>query len=169
MTGPSKRKGDRWERAVVESLRRNGFPHAERSRAGYLRDYGDVQGVVGVVVQAKDVTTPRWSEWLAGLDEQVAAAGADHGYLVVKRRGVPDADDGLAVMRHRDFLALLRAAGYGDEKPRTPAAPSVIYALTATQGGPEDPGVRCQCGAPWLSSVSHSAAICAGPEQDGAA
>lgn len=168
MTGTSKRKGDRWERAVVESLRRNGYPTAERSRAGYLRDYGDVQGVVGIVVQCKDVASPRWSDWLDDLDEQVRAAGADHGYLAVKRRGRPDGDDGLAVMRHKDFVALLRAAGYGDERPVawTDPAPRVLPVMV---GQPEDPGVNCKCGAPWLSSVSHSAAICYGPEQDGAA
>ena len=114
MAHRNKTKGDRWEREVVKEMNANGFPHAERSRAGFERDRGDIQGAPGLVVQAKDSPDKRWGPWLADLDEQKINAGADHAVLVVKRVGVAGADDALAVMKFSDWLRLARDAGYGD-------------------------------------------------------
>ncbi|WP_186818731.1 hypothetical protein [Nocardia ninae] len=114
-----KRKGDVYERALLKYLRANGFPGAERTRAGYERDGGDfhldplVGTAPGVIGQAKNVVTPRWREWLDGLSDQIKNSRAELGFLIWKRKGITDPAEQLAVMPLREFLTLLRRAGYG--------------------------------------------------------
>ncbi len=51
----ARRKGSIWERAVVAYLRQHGFPHAERAYgAGRPQDVGDIDGLPGVVIEAKN-------------------------------------------------------------------------------------------------------------------
>ena len=116
MPHPNKRKGDRFEAVLRDALRALGFPWTERTRAGYERDHGDLHLVPGraVIVQAKSVTRPAWSEWLRDLAAQRANAGADHAVLVVKRPGIVDGGQQLAVMTVADWARLVRAAGYGE-------------------------------------------------------
>ncbi|MDM7490730.1 hypothetical protein QT969_20800 [Rhodococcus sp. CSLK01-03] len=119
MTNPNKIKGDRAERAVRAHLRGNGFPHAERTRAGYERDGGDLHlapvlgAGPGVIAQVKDCGQSRWAEWLTQTEEQLVAARAEHAVLIVKRRGIGDPGRWLAVMPLHRMLELLRHAGYG--------------------------------------------------------
>lgn len=119
MTSSQKRKGDQYERDQCGFYRISGFPHAERTRAGYERDGADIHldpvvGIApGVVSQCKNVITPRWSEWITGLRQQILTAGAEVGFLAVKRRGVSDPGEQLAVMPMAEFMVLLRRAGYG--------------------------------------------------------
>ncbi|MBM4496211.1 hypothetical protein GS426_11240 [Rhodococcus hoagii] len=94
MSNPNKAKGDRAERAVRDYLRANGFPHCERTRAGYTRDAGDLHPAPGLTVQVKDRAQYAWPEWLRQLDEQRDEAKADHAVLVVKRRGLGDPGSG---------------------------------------------------------------------------
>jgi hypothetical protein len=115
----NKRKGDTFERVMRDFFRIAGFPGAERTKAGYERDAGDIHmdpviGVgPGVICQCKNVVTPRWTEWLAGLEEQIAEARADFGFIAWKRRGIGRPEDQLAVMSMTELVRLLRAAGYG--------------------------------------------------------
>ena len=81
-----KAKGDQYERDVLDIVRKR-FPFAERTRPGRREDQGDIHVTPGVILQCKDVATPRWREWLTGLAEQKLAARADHAALVVKIRG----------------------------------------------------------------------------------
>lgn len=118
MTNANKRRGDDAERAVRDYLRSNGYPHAERTRAGYTRDYGDIHPCPGLVVQVKNTRDYRWTEWWTQLAEQVADARADHGVLVRKRRGVGDAGEWIAAVPLAEYVRLLHAAGYGHEVPR---------------------------------------------------
>ena len=121
MSNANKIKGDKAERAVREFLREHGFPHAERTKAGYERDGGDVHldptvGLgPGVIAQVKDVARYAWVDWLAGLRDQIIESHAKHGFMVVKRRGFGDAGTWLAVMPLADLTRLLREAGYGEE------------------------------------------------------
>lgn len=116
MANPNKAKGDRWESAVRDYLRANGFPNAERTRAGYAKDHGDVHlDGPTVIAQAKDHARHALPEWLTQLAEQTADAGAAHGFLAVKRRGVGDPGKSYAVMELAALVRLLRAAGYGDD------------------------------------------------------
>lgn len=115
MPNRMKQKGDRAEVAVRTALRALGFPWTERTKAGYERDAGDLHLVPGAIAQVKNVRTPRWSEWLEGLDAQIAEAKADVGFLVWKRVGIGDAraNEWLAVMTLEQMAMLLRRAGYG--------------------------------------------------------
>jgi hypothetical protein len=110
---PQKQKGDRWELAVAKAMRLLGFPHAERTRAGWDDDKGDINAAPGLVIQAKDAKDKRWVPWLRELAAQKRHAGAAHAVLVVKQAGQPDPREALAVMRFEDWTALVRAAGYG--------------------------------------------------------
>ena len=117
MTSANKVKGDVFERALRDHLAAAGFD-VERTRAGYTRDYGDLHvsvgpgGAPGVIVQAKNHARLALSEWLTGLRAQLVDSRAEHGVLVVKRRGVGDPGKSYAVMELDDLLGLLRAAGY---------------------------------------------------------
>lgn len=119
MTNPNKRKGDQAERAVQAALHKLGFPWCEKTRAGYARDAGDLHLVPGpaAIAQVKNVRSPRWAEWLEGLDAQIDEAKADVGFLVWKRAGVGDAraNEWLAVMTLEQMAMLLRRAGYGEQ------------------------------------------------------
>lgn len=115
MPNPNKLRGDRAERAVRDYLRANGFPHCERTRAGYTRDAGDLHPAPGLTVQVKDRAQYAWPEWLRQLDEQRDEAKADHAVLVVKRRNLGDPGQWLAVMPLAAIARLLRDAGYGYE------------------------------------------------------
>lgn len=123
---PSKRKGDRGERAVLSLLTRLGFPWCKRTRAGYERDAGDLHLVPGpaVICAVKAERTPRWGEWFAELDSQIGESGADVGFLAVKRHGSSEADPRgwLAVVPLDLMAVLLRRAGYGE--PLVPEQPT---------------------------------------------
>lgn len=113
MSNPNKAKGDRAERTGRDYLRAHGFPGTERTRAGYTRDAGDLHLSPGVIAQVKDCRTLRWREWLAELAEQALEAQADIGLLIVKRPGMGDPGQWLAVTTVERMTELLRGAGYG--------------------------------------------------------
>jgi hypothetical protein len=62
----------------------------------------------------KDRAAYAWPEWLRQLAEQKDEARADHALLVLKRRGLGDPGQWLAVMPLEQMTELLRAAGYGE-------------------------------------------------------
>lgn len=108
MTTPSQRKGSQWERDIRDHLRANGFPHAERIPAGATHDRGDITGIPGVVIEAKNAKRIELGPWL---DEAVTEAAnvspTTIPLLVVKRRlhGVADA---FAVMPFATAVEVLR-------------------------------------------------------------
>lgn len=117
MPSPQRDKGSRFELAVQDHVQAHGFPWAEKTRAGYERDYGDLHLepiTRAVIAQCKNHNRITLPEWLVQLRRQVEASGAEHGFLVVKRRGVQDPGKSFAVMELDELLRLLRAAGYGD-------------------------------------------------------
>lgn len=132
----NKRVGDETERVARETLRQLGFPWTQRTRAGYERDAGDLHLVPGpaAIAQCKFWKTYAWTEWLDGLALQIEEAGADHGFLIVRRPGMPakDARTWLAVQTVEQHARLLRQAGYGhpldpggSESPQEPPGPPV--------------------------------------------
>ena len=110
MTSRNKAKGSAWERAIVDYLRAAGWPFAERRLAGNAKDRGDIAGVVGVVIEAKNTSTARLAEWVdeAGLER--ANDGAWLGIVWHKRRGRASAADGYVTMSGAQFAALLARA-----------------------------------------------------------
>lgn len=107
MSNPSKQRGTSWETAVVDFLRANGYPNAERRALSGNNDKGDVAGIPGVVIEAKNC---RQINLAAFIDEaRVEAINADAAFGVawVKRRGRTSAGEGYVVMDGPTFLTLL--------------------------------------------------------------
>jgi hypothetical protein len=111
VTHPNKVKGNRAELAVATYLRTVGFPYAERSRAGWQSDRGDIDGIPGVVIEVKDCRKHDLSGWMAETEAEVANAGAVTGLLVVKRRLHTDPADWYAITRLGDWAHMAKDAG----------------------------------------------------------
>jgi hypothetical protein len=88
------------ERAVVRYLRANGFPQAERRALRGEYDAGDIAGTPGLCWEVKGGDAARnasdkdIADWLRETDVERENADADHGLLVVQRRGVGPANAG---------------------------------------------------------------------------
>ena len=98
MTSPQKRKGSAAELAVAKWLRKLGWIHAERSRAGWTDDRGDIDGMPGVCIEVKNEKKIDLPGYLRELDVEIANAQAWTGTVIVKRRGSMNVDDWYAVM-----------------------------------------------------------------------
>lgn len=112
MSNRSGQKGTKWETAIVAALQAAGHVHAERRRLGGKRDRGDITGIPGVVIEAKNTNRLALSE---AVDEAVTEAANDGGSLGVAwihRKGRGRAEDGYVVMNGRTFMRLLGEAGY---------------------------------------------------------
>ena len=72
--------------------------HAERTRAGWQDDRGDIDGLPGVVIEVKNQKRIDLPGWLDELGVEMMNAKAWTGVLVVKRRGSTDPDDWYFVM-----------------------------------------------------------------------
>lgn len=108
----SKRKGTSFESSIVDYLRANGVPHAERRALNGARDRGDIAGVPGVVFEAKSAARLELAAWVDETECERKNDGAEYGVTVIKRRGRGSAGDGYAVLPFAALLALLREAGY---------------------------------------------------------
>ncbi|MCP2261069.1 hypothetical protein LX15_004789 [Streptoalloteichus tenebrarius] len=116
----NRRRGADAERAVAAWLRGHGWPHAERAvRTGYRTatrtsaDPGDITGTPGIVWQIKDVARPDAARWLDETRQQRDAAGADHGILVIRRRGTTDVGRWWTLLTTSDLLRLVHATRPG--------------------------------------------------------
>ena len=98
MTSPQKRKGSAAELAVAKWLRKLGWIHAERSRAGFQDDRGDIDGMPGVCIEVKNEKKIDLPGYLRELEVEIANAQAWTGTVIVKRRGSMNVDDWYAVM-----------------------------------------------------------------------
>ena len=98
VTSPQKRKGSAAELAVAKWLRKLGWIHAERSRAGWQDDRGDIDGMPGVCIEVKNEKKIDIPGYLRELEVEIANAQAWTGTVIVKRRGSMNVDDWYAVM-----------------------------------------------------------------------
>lgn len=87
MANRSKRIGDAYERFVEKFCREAGFPDSKRTRPGRREDEGDLYLTPDIIVQIKDVVTPKYREWMEQLAEQKRRAGARFAFIAMKRRG----------------------------------------------------------------------------------
>ncbi|MCW2957153.1 MAG: hypothetical protein JWO69_2022 [Thermoleophilia bacterium] len=115
MSNPSKAKGTAWESRLVDYLKPH-WPHVERRTLSGSKDRGDIAGLVGVVVEAKDCRTVTLGAWLDEAEVEKANDGADVGVVWAKRRGKTDPGAGFVVMSGQQFVDLLLDAGYGDPR-----------------------------------------------------
>ncbi len=107
MANPSGAKGAAWETAVVRWLREHGWPNAERRVKHGILDEGDVSGIRGVVIEAKDVRRLDLRAWCDEAERERKNAGASVGVVVLKRSGTTDVGDSYSIMRTREMAAFL--------------------------------------------------------------
>jgi hypothetical protein len=111
-------KGARAELLVVKWLRDNGWPGAERSISTGHRstvreraDLGDITGTPGIAWQVTDnskLDQPAvFARRLADTETQRAAADADFGFLIQRRRGTADAGRWWVHVQSADMPGLL--------------------------------------------------------------
>ena len=108
----AKQAGTRWESAIVAALRAAHWPHAERRARTGARDQGDISGVIGVCIEAKDTARFEPARFLTEAQTEATNARADIAAAWIKRRGKADAADGYVLLDGRTFMYLLREAGY---------------------------------------------------------
>src|SRR5690348_4128190 len=112
MANPSKARGTAFESAIVDYLRLNGWPHAERRALSGGKDRGDVAGIAGVCIEAKSVAKIELGRFLSEAVAEKANANARVGVAWVKRRGKASAGDAYVLMSGEQFVQLLAEAGY---------------------------------------------------------
>lgn len=111
MTGAtSRRKGHRYELAVVDYLRGHGYPEARTTRSGLghggTLQPGDirVEGPVCVSIECKNVAQAAWPSWLAQAARQ---AGTDVPVVVRKTHGSTDVGRDICILPLNDYLERL--------------------------------------------------------------
>lgn len=93
MTNRSKDIGTWAETKVVNYLRANGFPEADRRALHGNKDLGDILVCKGVIAEVKggraaeDASDEQLRRWCSETERERVNAKASHGFLVVKRRG----------------------------------------------------------------------------------
>ncbi len=112
MTTPSKRKGSAWELAIAKYLVSNGWKHAERRVAGSTVDKGDIYGIIGCVIEAKNEKRIDLAGYMKELEVEMKNAKANTGAAIVKKRGTTDVGSAYAVMPVDVWIALMKEAGY---------------------------------------------------------
>ena len=120
MTSPQKRKGSAAELAVAKWLRKLGWIHAERSRAGWTDDRGDIDGMPGVCIEVKNEKRIDLPGYLRELEVEMANAQAWTGTVIVKRRGSMNVDDWYAVMPAKIWGELMVMLDQPNGNPATP-------------------------------------------------
>jgi hypothetical protein len=112
MSTPSKRKGSAWELAIAKYLVEKGWIYAERRIAGSNVDKGDLNGIVGCVIEAKNEKKITLSGYLKELEVEMGNAKAKMGVVMVKKKGTTDVGQGYAVMPIELWTKLMIEAGY---------------------------------------------------------
>ena len=110
-------KGTRWASRIVNFLRVSGWPHAELRNLSGAKDRGDIAGVIGVCIEAKNQARHSMAEWLDEANTEAANAHAPFGVVWAHRRGKGSPGDGYVVMDGHTFVKLLHEAGYAWEPP----------------------------------------------------
>jgi hypothetical protein len=113
----ARKAGTAWESEIVAGLIRAGWPHAERRRLAGARDRGDIAGIPGVVIEAKNTNRLELAIAVDEANEEAAndgggVFGVSHGVAWIKRKGKTSAEEGYVVMDGKTFARLLKEAGY---------------------------------------------------------
>ena len=120
MTSPQKRKGSAAELAVAKWLRKLGWIHAERSRAGWQDDRGDIDGMPGVCIEVKAEKKIDIPGYLRELELEMENAKAWTGTVIIKRRGSTNVDNWYAVIPAKIWGELMLMLDQPTKNPVTP-------------------------------------------------
>lgn len=93
---------------VVDYLKRNGFPYAERRALAGSRDRGDIAGVIGAVIEIKNHSRLDLGGWIGELEDEMDNDGARVGAVIHKRRGTQDVGEWYATLPVSVLVELLR-------------------------------------------------------------
>jgi hypothetical protein len=104
----ARKAGTSWETAIVESLRAYGFPHAERRRLSGSKDRGDIAGVPGIAIEAKNTSRLALAEAVDEANVEALNANVPIGVAWLKRRGKTSPLEGYVVMSGDTFLRLIQ-------------------------------------------------------------
>ena len=107
MVSKQKAKGTVAERAVVDYLRANGFPDAERRALEGVNDRGDVAGLPYTVLEVKNHAALDLAGWLNELMREIDNDNAEYGAVVAKRRGHAKPDQWYAIMPFEMLVKML--------------------------------------------------------------
>lgn len=108
----AKKAGTSWETEIVNELIAHGWPYAERRRLSGALDKGDIAGVAGVCIEAKNAARIELAQWLDEVTREKNNAGAAVGAVWMKRRGRSRAAQGYVLLDGATFMQLLKEAGY---------------------------------------------------------
>jgi len=104
----AKAKGTMAERAVVDYLRANGFPDAERRALEGKNDRGDIAGLPYTVLEVKNHAALDLAGWLNELMREIDNDDAEYGSVVAKRRGHGKPDQWYAIMPFEMLVKMLQ-------------------------------------------------------------
>jgi len=106
-------KGTAWETGICRFLAEQGFPHVERRALAGTSDRGDIAGIVGWVIEAKNCKRMDLAGWVDEATLEQANDGAEFSAVWHHRVGRAHPEAGYVTMTGATFVRLLRAAGYG--------------------------------------------------------
>lgn len=120
----SKQIGTDAEGAVVDFLKKNGWPYAERRILSGIHDKGDVTGTPGICWEVKGgaaaegASDGQVAAWLVETERERVNAKASVGILVMKRKGIgrPRAGEWWAVLDGGVFADLIYSRNDGGEQ-----------------------------------------------------
>lgn len=107
----SRQKGTRWESAIVDFLSK-WWPHVERRSLNGAKDRGDIAGIPGVVIEAKNSNRTQLAEWVDEAEAERANDNAAVSVVWMHRKGKASAADGYVVMTGMQFVLLLKELGF---------------------------------------------------------
>jgi Holliday junction resolvase len=110
LSNPAKIKGSKAEREVVNWLKENGYPYADRRVAGATLDKGDISGVLGVTIEIKDHKKMDIAGWVKELEIEMANDKGWTGAVVHKRKGKADVGEWYATMPVKIWIELIKKA-----------------------------------------------------------
>lgn len=106
-----KQRGTAWETTIVQYLRMHGI-QAERRALGGANDRGDIAGIPGLVIEAKNAARLDLAGWVDEAEKERVNDNADIAVVWVKRRGKTSAAHGYVVMDGLTLVHLLTSGGY---------------------------------------------------------
>ena len=125
MTSRQAIKGNAYERSIVNYFRESGFVNAERTRAGWSDDRGDVHGItspdgLAFTIECKNHrgdNLPGWCRellplWIRELEVECANNKTYVGAVIHKKKGSTDMGEQYATLPFKMLVLLLRQAGY---------------------------------------------------------
>lgn len=117
-----RQKGTAFESAIVRYLIDQGFAQVERRALSGTSDRGDIAGIPGWVLEAKNCQRTELAGWVDEAALEQANDGAEYSAVWHHRRGKARPADGFVTMTGATFVRLLRQAGYGDPLSATESA-----------------------------------------------